>query len=272
MKTPISYYGGKQSIIRHILPLIPEHKVYTEVFFGGGTVFFAKEPATNETINDRLDIVVNFYRQVKTNFKQLKELIDSTLVSRSDFITAARIIQSPADEYPPIKRAWAFWVRANMGFANKLDGGLKFSNNQCTALPKVIRNKKNRFTMDLCHRLENVCIENIDALDILKSRNVKEAFHYIDPPYPNADNGHYKGYTWEDYKNLLTTMSELKGKFLQSSYNSDMLDQFIKIHGWHKKEVIHRIKTPRKSGSAKVEVLIMNYRPENIRDQLQIFP
>ena len=38
MKTPISYYGGKQSLLKHILPLIPKHKIYVEPFFGGGAV------------------------------------------------------------------------------------------------------------------------------------------------------------------------------------------------------------------------------------------
>ena len=52
MKTPISYYGGKQSLLKHILPLIPEHRIYVEPFFGGGAVFFAKEPAKVEVIND----------------------------------------------------------------------------------------------------------------------------------------------------------------------------------------------------------------------------
>ena len=41
-RTPISYYGGKQTMLPHILPLIPEHAIYTEAFFGGGAVFWAK--------------------------------------------------------------------------------------------------------------------------------------------------------------------------------------------------------------------------------------
>ena len=43
MKTPISYYGGKQTLLKHILPLIPEHALYTEAFCGGCAVLFAKE-------------------------------------------------------------------------------------------------------------------------------------------------------------------------------------------------------------------------------------
>ncbi len=39
MKTPITYYGGKQTLLRHILPLIPDHVSYTEAFAGGAAVY-----------------------------------------------------------------------------------------------------------------------------------------------------------------------------------------------------------------------------------------
>jgi hypothetical protein len=41
MKTPITYYGGKQRMIKHILPLIPPHKKYVEPFAGGALPYFS---------------------------------------------------------------------------------------------------------------------------------------------------------------------------------------------------------------------------------------
>jgi DNA adenine methylase len=41
MKTPLTYYGGKQQLSATILKLIPEHKRYVEPFTGGSAVFFA---------------------------------------------------------------------------------------------------------------------------------------------------------------------------------------------------------------------------------------
>jgi len=43
MKTPITYWGGKQQLAKTILKLIPDHKQYNEPFFGGGAIFFAKK-------------------------------------------------------------------------------------------------------------------------------------------------------------------------------------------------------------------------------------
>ena len=163
IKTPISYYGGKQAIISHILPLIPEHDLYTESFFGGGTVFFAKDPVKNETINDRLDIVINFYRVLKTKYKALKVMIDLSLISRTMhthclFICKGRV---PADD---VTRAWAFWYCSNFSFANKIGGGMKYANEMNTLVTLTLLNKKKSFTEELCSRIEHTSIENGDAL------------------------------------------------------------------------------------------------------------
>jgi site-specific DNA-adenine methylase len=52
MRTPITYYGGKQRIAPEIISMMPAHKIYVEPFFGGGAVFFRKRKAGIEVIND----------------------------------------------------------------------------------------------------------------------------------------------------------------------------------------------------------------------------
>ena len=39
MKTPLTYYGGKQQLASIIVSLIPEHGIYCEPFIGGAAVF-----------------------------------------------------------------------------------------------------------------------------------------------------------------------------------------------------------------------------------------
>ncbi len=259
MKPPVSYYGGKQSIIRDILPLIPEHEVYTETFFGGGTVFFAKKPAFNETINDKLDIVVNFYQVLKLHYPKLKKLITSSLISKTLHTRAQHLINGKI-KGNKIEKAWAFWYACNFSHSNKLDGGVKYSNVQSIVPPMALKRKKELFTEYLVSRIENAHIENRDALWILNSRNTNPAFHYLDPPYPGADQGHYKGYSFEDLDELLHwSATECKGKFLLSNFNSLLLDSYIKSYGWHKKEIIKNLAKPRKTGERKIEVLVWNY-------------
>ena len=94
-KTPISYYGGKQSMLRHILPLIPAHKIYVEPFFGGGAVYWAKEPVKCEVINDTNMNVVNFYEVLKHNYFDLRKRVEATLHSRETYKKAMIIYDSP---------------------------------------------------------------------------------------------------------------------------------------------------------------------------------
>ena len=91
MKTPISYYGGKQGMIKDILPLIPEHNTYTEPFAGGAAVLFAKSPAKINVINDLNGELINFYRTIVTNYDDLKKEIMQTLHSR-EHIQVAKFI------------------------------------------------------------------------------------------------------------------------------------------------------------------------------------
>jgi len=64
MKTPVSYYGGKQKLATKICSLIPEHTLYSEPFIGGGAIFFAKEPSPVEVLNDTNKELMNFYKVV----------------------------------------------------------------------------------------------------------------------------------------------------------------------------------------------------------------
>jgi hypothetical protein len=77
-----------------------------------------------------------------------------------------------------------------------------------------------------------VQIECTDALRIINSRDSKDSFFYCDPPYFNSDCGHYDGYSKDDFENLLKQLSKIEGKFLLSSYPSDILSDFINANNW----------------------------------------
>lgn len=271
-KTPITYYGGKQRLVSLILSLIPEHKLYCEPFVGGAAVFFAKEPSEMEVINDLNGEVVNFYRVCKTDFSKLEKLVQSTPHSRQVHRETQEILKN-ADKFDPVKRAWAFWVQTNMSFSSRIFGGYAYERNSNGILKRFV-NKKLAFTKDLQQRLDMVDIENNDALQVIKSRDTTDSFFYCDPPYFNSDMGHYKGYTEKDFTQLLETLSEIEGKFLLSSYPSDVLDGFIKKHKWHIITKQSGVAVTKQTNKIKIEVLTANYPMKSelngANDQLQM--
>jgi DNA adenine methylase len=253
MKTPITYYGGKQKMLRHILPLIPEHKIYSEAFFGGGAVFWAKDPAKVEFINDINGEVINFYRILKLHYPELKREIDATLHSEFQQKQAREIYRNPND-YDEVKRAWAIYVLSRQSFYSILGSTWKCSEERSCA--SQLQKQKEAFTDSYSRRLEHTSIFCRDALDVIRKTDRENAFHYVDPPYYQADMGHYGGYTSGDFEELLKILTTLKGKFMLSSYPSDILFEYARRSGWKTIE----LDLPRAAGGGrKVEVLTTNY-------------
>jgi len=258
-KTPITYYGGKLNMLKHILPLIPKHKIYTEAFFGGGAVFFAKSPSEAEIINDTNSHAINFYEVCISDFDSLKTKIEATLFSRATYTVALAIYRMP-HLFNKLQQAWAFYVGTNMGFSCQIGS---WGYDKYGKRVKAFQNKKLSFNTEIYKRLENTQIENTDACKVIASRDTDDGFHYVDPPYIDSNQGHYDGYTKSDYKDLLETLSKVKGKFLLSSYPTKLLNKYTKKYGWYTKTFNKPLSaqkaTSGKKRKRKVEVLTANY-------------
>jgi DNA adenine methylase len=260
LRTPITYYGGKQNMIRHILPKIPAHHTYVEPFFGGGAIFFAKQPSKAEVVNDISHRLITFYKVLKYDFEEIEPLVDETFHSRAQHKEADTIYTSQAEDVTdPVSCAWAVWNQANMSFSSSIGGG--FGYDRFGKCPLRLYNKKNRFTEAYKDRFKHVTIECYDVLKVIKAYDSPDAFFYLDPPYVSSDQGHYGGYTIEDFERLLNACVNLKGKFLLSSYPEELLLHYRKTYGWatedHQK--ILAVDGRRKEKKIKTECLTWNY-------------
>lgn len=78
--------------------------------------------------------------------------------------------------------------------------------------------------------------------------------------------GHYGGYTEKDFEALLTLLSTIKGKFLLSSYPSDVLSKYIETNGWQCYEKQSKIAVTHLTNRTKTECLTANY------DMMRLMP
>lgn len=262
LRTPISYYGGKQKLAKQIISFFPEHKLYCEPFIGGAAVFFGKEPVPVEVINDTNAELVNFYRVCKNRFHDLQSLVRITLHSRKDHDDAWIIYNKP-HLFDEVRRAWAVWVLSTQSFSAKIDGSWGYDRAVGTTTRKVI-NKRDEFTEEIAFRLQGAQIECADALYIIQTRDSVDSLFYCDPPYFNSDCGHYDGYSEQDFENLLIALSKIKGKFLLSSYPSPVLEKYTTKHKWKTWQVEQKVSVNAKSGrlKKKVEVVTANFKIE----------
>jgi len=261
--TPITYYGGKQSMTSHILPIIPPHKIYTEPFFGGGAVFFEKQPSYLEVINDTNGRLITFYEVMRDNFAELNHLISTTLHSEKLHQSAREIYHNriPASK---IEIAWSVWVLTNMSFSGTVYGGWKWDNGKSGSHSAVVIHNKAYQFKTLHNRLKHVQISSRDAIKVILERDSKDTFHYLDPPYPGANQKHYSGYSMNNFVELLEVISQIKGKFILSNFQSQTLNHYSNKNNWivdrlTKNMNVANFSDPR----SKTELLIRNYEIEN---------
>jgi DNA adenine methylase len=139
--------------------------------------------------------------------------------------------------FDPVKRAWAVWVLANSSYGCKLNGSFGYDRKGGNS--KKLDTKRTEFTATCADRLRHVQIECCDV---------------------GADQGHYDGYTQDDFDTLLETLGKLKGKFLLSSYQNDTLEACAERNGWYTLEFrMMNSMTNRYKVKNKIEVMTANY-------------
>jgi len=225
MKPPFSYYGGKQRMASKIVPLIPKHTVYVEPFAGSAAVMFAKpwpDVTDNnhycEVLNDHSSDIINFFRVLRDYPDDLVRVCCLTPYSREEYTLTQNI------EGDNLERARKFFINVSQSFAYKVNGGWGTSvygrnvsvtwQNTCSRL------------CGCAERLSSVCVEHDDALKVIKRWDSPQTLFYCDPPYPDTHQGHYDGYTREDFRALVTTLGECQGSFVLSCYDQPGIPEY----------------------------------------------
>lgn len=187
----VAWAGGKRWLVKELLPLIPKHSTYVELFCGGGALLCAKQPSPAEVINDKNSELVNLFRVVKWHLDPLIGELDWCLNSRQEF-----------DDFKEqrgltdIQRAARWLLRMKNGFGGAPEhfgraatgGGAAFSSKQGKIALLRAFNK----------RLDKVLIENLDWKECVKFYDRKQTVFFCDPPYTTGKAKTYGAWTIDD--------------------------------------------------------------------------
>ena len=252
MNSPIWWYGGKGFLKTKIIPLLPSHVVYVEVFGGGASVLFAKEPAKIEVYNDIHSDLYNFFRVIsnRETFQLFYDAVCLLPYSRELYKSCLDSLRSGVED-DDVKRAAAFFVCARQGFGGRFDGGWSVSKvvdtvgawlNSIKKLPEIHR------------RLQSVVIENSDWSRIVDVYDSEGTLFYFDPPYVLSERVGGKRYNYEmcdnEHVKLVERIQRIKGQFVISGYGNkiyEVLNEYEKHEFIVPCHVEHReVKTKRK--------------------------
>jgi len=228
----IRIFAGKTLMAKTIVSLIeekfPGHLTYVELFSGGGSVYFRKEPARTNIINDINGNFCTTYMVFKENKEEIVSMLQNSLYGREFYRKSIEIYRNP-DNYTPVEIAWATIYGYAVGFRRIL--GATFS-----SYPRTVVTSPSEFSIFRTYvdtiecqadKLRHACIENLDAIKCLKKYDREQTLFYCDPPYINTDCSGLGEYTQEDFINLLEELSSIKGKFILSCFDNIQIREFL---------------------------------------------
>jgi DNA adenine methylase len=231
------WFGGKGLMVNKLLPLIPNHRTYVEVFGGGASLLFAKPVSRLEVYNDVDSGLVNFFRVLRDpdTFSELHRLVSLTPYSREEYSDCLNKV----NEGSRVERAYRFYIVARMSFSGRFGAGFGFSvsatfNSMAGAVSKYLSSIEG--LPQIHKRLMRVQVECQDFREILNNYDTDNTFFYVDPPYVK-DTRKSGGYECElgddDHKDLVELLLGIKGKALLSCYWNPIYKPLVE-GGWRR--------------------------------------
>lgn len=211
MTTPIvPWIGGKRRLAKHILPHFPVHTCYVEPFCGAAALYFLKEPAKAEVLNDINGDLVNLYRVLKHHLDEFVRQFRWSLTSRQIF---KWLQATPPEPLTDIQRAARFFYLQKNAFGGKVDG--QTFGTAATAPPRLNLLRLEEDLSQAHLRLAGTYIEHLDWAACIERYDRPATLFYCDPPYWGTE-GYGVDFPLEQYERLAGLARSIKGKMVIS--------------------------------------------------------
>lgn len=242
--------GNKSAIAHKIIPYFPPHKIFVDVFFGAGGMFFNKPKAKYNIVNDLDSDVFNLFMVVMNQKEELEKAFYQMPI-HSDLLNYWK----KNEETEPIKKALRFLFLSNLTYLGKQDTLFNGAEN-----PKNIFFSRIDKTFEL---LENIQFFNKDFrkfLNVIRDKNADDTFIYCDSPYLSTVDTYSNSDTWteQDSIDLFNTLQETGCKWAMSEFDNEFILQQAKERNLN----VIIIGERQNLKNRRTEILITNYQQQ----------
>jgi len=204
----IPWIGGKRRLAKHILPLFPPHGCYVELFAGAAALFWMKDPAQVEVLNDVDGELVNLYRVVKHHMEEFLRQFRWAISSRQIFEWSK---VTPPETLTDVQRAARFYYLQKHSFGARV---VSRSFGTATTAPPRLNLMRIEEDLSAAHlRLSRTVIEHLDWVDCLRRYDREHTLFYADPPYWGTE-GYGVPFELDQYTAIAAAMRSVQGRMV----------------------------------------------------------
>ena len=263
--TLLRYPGGKFYALKLLEPFLKsvEHDEYREPFFGGGSVFWAKEKAKYNWINDLEPNLINLLNVIKDSEK--RELLLSLFenekeATKEKYNTVKQLI--PSND---IDLAYKYYYLNRTSFSGKMRNP-SWGYRPKRSIPPIRWKEK---VIPCGEKLSNVKITNIDYEELLFAPPVGEkVLLFLDPPYYHAkQESHYIcSFNDNEHVRLSNNLKKTPFKFILTYDDCEEIKNLYKWANIYEQQFFYRLDNSRDNNNKRkkgCELIITNFEVEN---------
>lgn len=271
MKPVVKWVGGKTQLLPEIKKVLPDtYNTYFEAFLGGGALLFNIAPK-KAIINDFNEELVNLYKVIKNNPKELIEDLKKH-INKKEYFYSIRELDRNKEDYEKlsdVERASRILYLNKTCYNGlyRVNSNGEFNSPFGTYKNPLICDEENILELSHYFNKNNVKILNDDFSIIMKY--VKENdFVYLDPPYyPLTKSASFTGYNANGFnesdqirlKKMCDKLNTKGVKFLLSNSNTNFIKELYKDYDIIIVKAKRCINSDGKGRNNCEEVLIKNY-------------
>lgn len=250
--------GNKSTIAHKIIPYFPPHKIFVDVFFGAGGMFFNKPKAKFNILNDLDSDVFNLF-MVVVNQKDELEKAFYQMPIHSDLLNYWK----NNEETDSIKKALRFLFLSNLTWLGKGETLKVGASGGYQHIKQNFQTELNQ-TFDLIYDCQ---FENYDFRKFLttisfdnrkKVKETDDTLIYCDPPYLATDDNYSNSFTEQDSIDLFNILSETGCKWAMSEFDNEFILQQAKERNLN----VIIIGERQNLKNRRTEILITNYQQQ----------
>ena len=248
------WLGGKSTVAKQIIELLPDHSCYVEPFAGAAWILFRKTESKSEVINDINKDITTLYRVVKYHLEEFIRYFKWSLVARDEF---ERLKGENPESLTDIQRAARFYYLHHCSFNGRVyNQSFRYKTTGSPGL-NLLRIEEQLSEAHL--RLSRVYIECLPYSDLIERYDRPDTCFYVDPPYWGIEDYYGKNiFNREDYSRLAEQLKRIKGKFIMSINDAPEIRDLFQ---WARLEMLGIKYSCVSKGKKKAanELLIMNW-------------
>ena len=256
---PFRYPGGKHYAIgtlRQFWQDIP-YEEYREPFVGGGSVFFNKNKADVNWLNDLDEELMTTYKTLHDEKLRMRlvEKMNKEVASKERWKEIFNM--KPADDFGT---AFKYYYLNRTSFSGKLVSAA-WGYRPKRSLPPSRWHER---IIPSGEKLKNVRLTSMDFENVISAPSQNRVLIYVDPPYFNPPkHKHYRqGFDLADHIRLCETLKKTKHKFFLTYDNNEMIKDMYKWADVYDLKFYYRVgNSHSNNGSRKLgfELVICNY-------------